>query len=206
MESCSAPACSLSFAHLPQKKCSPKALGSICREILGEIRQLTFLMDNRDDLVVQVLHDGHNHWVCISNIGCKVSEVNYYDSMFTGSLKPCVKKQIASLVYGTGPKITVHVKPVQQQRNGSDCGPFSLAFATSLEPSQSLYLLSCTVCVVCHGIILIKPILITIWPSVTNAPVGFTGNVPKFQMKSLRRKQAGIAVYVLFDCFMYKNY
>ena len=58
-------------------------------------------------------------------------------------------------------------------------------------------------CVVCHGIILIKPILITIWPSVTNAPVGFIGNVPKFQMKSLRRKQAGIATYALFDCFMY---
>ena len=49
-EPCSAPACSLSFAHLPQKKCSLKALGSICREILGEIRHLTFLMDNRDDL------------------------------------------------------------------------------------------------------------------------------------------------------------
>ena len=50
MEPCTAPARRLSFAHLPQKKCSPKALGSICREILGEIRQLTFLMDNRDDL------------------------------------------------------------------------------------------------------------------------------------------------------------
>lgn len=51
-----------------------------------------------------------------------------------------------------------------------------------------------------------KPMLITIWPSVTNAPVGFTGNVPKFQTKSLRGKQAGVAAYVLFDCFTYKNY
>lgn len=97
---------------------------------------------HRNDFV-QVLHDGNNHWVCISNIGCQGSEVNYYDSMFTGSLKPCVKKQIASLVYETGPKITVHVKPVQQQRNGSDCGPFSLAFATSLlnneDPSKVVY-------------------------------------------------------------------
>lgn len=50
MESGSAPTCSSSYAHLPQKRCSPKDLGSICREILGEIRQLTFLMDNRDDL------------------------------------------------------------------------------------------------------------------------------------------------------------
>ena len=50
VEPTSAPACSLSYAQLPQKKCSPKALDSICREILVEIRQLTFLMDNRDDL------------------------------------------------------------------------------------------------------------------------------------------------------------
>ena len=52
---------------------------------------------------------------CISNIGCQRSEVNYYDSIFTGSLKPCVKKQIASLVYETGLKITLHVKPVQSK-------------------------------------------------------------------------------------------
>lgn len=51
---------------------------------------------------------------------------------------------------------------------------------------------------VCHGIILIKQILITTWHSVTNAPAGFTGNVPKFQMKSLRNKQAGFAAYALF--------
>ena len=56
MEPCTAPACRLSFAHLPQKKCSPKALGSICQEILGEIRQLTFLMDNRDDLENSTSH------------------------------------------------------------------------------------------------------------------------------------------------------
>jgi len=63
--------------------------------------------------------------------------------MFTGSLKPCVKKQIISLVYETGPKITVRVKPAQQQRNGSGCGPFSLALATSLlnnvDPSKVAY-------------------------------------------------------------------
>lgn len=50
MEPGSAPTCNLSYAHLPQKRCSPKDMGSICREILGEIRQLTFLVDNRDDL------------------------------------------------------------------------------------------------------------------------------------------------------------
>ena len=97
---------------------------------------------HRNDFV-QVLHDGNNHWVCISNIGCQGAEVSYYDSMYNGRLKPCVKKQIASLIYETGPEIKVNVKPVQQQRNGSDCGPFALAFATSLlnndDPSQIVY-------------------------------------------------------------------
>lgn len=37
------------YANLPQKKCTPKALGSSCREIISEIRQLTFLMDDREE-------------------------------------------------------------------------------------------------------------------------------------------------------------
>ena len=92
---------------------------------------------------VQVLHNGNNHWVCVSNIGCQTAEVNYYDSLFTGDLKPSVKKQIASLMNETGPEIAVNVIPVQQQTNAVDCGPFSLAFATSLlnndNPAQVVY-------------------------------------------------------------------
>ena len=41
---------------------------------------------------VQVLHDGSIHWVCISNIGCKEHEVNYYDSLSGSSVSwsvPC---------------------------------------------------------------------------------------------------------------------
>ena len=38
------------YANLPQKKCFPKALGSTCRELLSEIRQLTFLIDDSSEL------------------------------------------------------------------------------------------------------------------------------------------------------------
>lgn len=38
------------YANFSQKKYSPKALGNSCREILSEIRQLTFLMDDREEL------------------------------------------------------------------------------------------------------------------------------------------------------------
>ena len=38
------------YANLPQRKCFPKALGSTCRELLGEIRQLTFLIDDSSEL------------------------------------------------------------------------------------------------------------------------------------------------------------
>ena len=38
------------YANIPQKKCSSKALGSSCREILSEIRQLTFLIDDSNEL------------------------------------------------------------------------------------------------------------------------------------------------------------
>ena len=38
------------YMKLPQKKCSPKAVGSSCREILSEIKQITFLIDDLREL------------------------------------------------------------------------------------------------------------------------------------------------------------
>lgn len=35
---------------LPQKKCYPKAVGSACREILSEKKQITFLIDDLREL------------------------------------------------------------------------------------------------------------------------------------------------------------
>ena len=48
---------------------------------------------------VQVLHDGGLHWVCISNIGCKEQEVNYYDSLSGSGVSWYFCKQIAAICH-----------------------------------------------------------------------------------------------------------
>ena len=51
--------------------------------------------------------------------------------------------QIAAYSFCTENELIIHVMPVQQQKNGVDCGLFSIAFATSLafreDPSNSTY-------------------------------------------------------------------
>ena len=81
---------------------------------------------------VQVLHDGKFHWVCVSNVGCQKGEVNYFDSLFHGCLTLQTKKQIDAILNEMDEHIIVNTKPVQQQTNGVDCGPYSIAFATSI--------------------------------------------------------------------------
>lgn len=44
------PASTGSYANLPQKKSSSKVLGSSCREILSEIRWLTFVINDTGEL------------------------------------------------------------------------------------------------------------------------------------------------------------
>ena len=81
---------------------------------------------------VQVLHDGNIHWVCISNIGCKAHEINYYDSLRGSRVSWYLLQQIASIVHEEGPELVINSKKVQKQNNGVDCGLYALAFATSL--------------------------------------------------------------------------
>ena len=81
---------------------------------------------------VQVLHDGNIHWVCISNIGCKENEINYYDSLRGGRVSWYLLQQIASIVHENGPQLVINPMKVQKQNNGVVCGLYALAFATSL--------------------------------------------------------------------------
>lgn len=60
---------------------------------------------------------------------------------------------------------------------------------------QFLYLWSCTVLAICHGTAVTRLTVNTTWHSVANAPAGSTGNVPKFQVRSLIRKPNGCAAY-----------
>ena len=46
----STPPYHVEYMKLPQKKGSPKAVGSACREILSEIKQISFLIDDLREL------------------------------------------------------------------------------------------------------------------------------------------------------------
>ena len=48
---------------------------------------------------VQVLNVSNNHWVTISNIGCKPGTVNVFDSLPNNSVSSRTKEQIAAIVF-----------------------------------------------------------------------------------------------------------
>lgn len=77
-----------------------------------------------------MLHTGGNHWVCLSSIGCSKGHVNLHDSLFHDFICDDIEEQARDLLGNELRKLSV--VPVQQQFNGSDCGVFSIAYATSL--------------------------------------------------------------------------
>ena len=88
---------------------------------------------------VQILHDGNNHWVCVSNIGLDVRDpaaVNMYDSMNQGFIAKFIKQRLASFMCIQSAEMKVIMKSVQQQTSNVDCGVFAIAFATALAFGQ----------------------------------------------------------------------
>ena len=81
---------------------------------------------------VQILHDGGLHWVCMSNIGCKGGSVRYFDSLNSGFINSYLIDQIAHIMKSLEPELTITIEQVQQQGHTNDCGPFAIAFTTSL--------------------------------------------------------------------------
>lgn len=79
---------------------------------------------------VQILHTGNHHWVCTSSVGCLPSIVNLHDSLFHDIIVDEVEEQVTDLM--ADKFVGINIVPVQQQRNGSDCGVFSIAFATCI--------------------------------------------------------------------------
>ena len=81
---------------------------------------------------VQVLNKGDCHWYTISTIGCQhPATVRVYDSA-SKYITYRNKKEKASLLYTSETKITLHYMNVHIQMGGTDCGLFSLAYATAL--------------------------------------------------------------------------
>ena len=77
---------------------------------------------------VQILYTGSHHWIAISTLGCNKGEVYLLDSLCNGRLTYQTKRQICSILHCKKDKIKVKVVPVQQQKNGVDCGLFAVAF------------------------------------------------------------------------------
>ena len=81
---------------------------------------------------VQILNVRRSHWIAISNIGCQGGVVNVYDSMPNCDLPRRTKQQIAAILFWKKKNFRLQFQAVQEQRGGSDCGLFTVAFATSL--------------------------------------------------------------------------
>ena len=78
----------------------------------------------------QILHEPQGHWLTISNLGAKNSEVFVYDSLYS-SCSSNVQQQIACLLKADRPNIELRFVDVHKQSGGSDCGAFAIAYATT---------------------------------------------------------------------------
>ena len=81
---------------------------------------------------IQILNINNNHWITISTIGVPPSTVKVYDSNH-GQLPRHEQKLV---LQSCQPDIVIHYIDVQKQANTSDCGLFSIAFATAITFGQ----------------------------------------------------------------------
>ena len=82
--------------------------------------------------VVQIMNTRDNHWITVSNIGCPVDHINVYDSMPYCSTSKRTKEEICSILFSSAEEITLDFPCDRKQKGGSDCGLFSIAYATTL--------------------------------------------------------------------------
>ena len=75
---------------------------------------------------VQILH-AENHWLTVA--GVHASLVKVYDTMKYTTTSD-VQCQIAAIMQSSSELITLQLEPTQEQLGDSDCGLFSIAYAT----------------------------------------------------------------------------
>ena len=85
---------------------------------------------------IQIWHCRQCHWITVSSIGCKPGELKVYNLLYL-DIDETTKCKLER-VFGFS-KITVHFPSVQQQTGVVDCGPFAVAFATSLAFGQDVF-------------------------------------------------------------------
>jgi hypothetical protein len=92
---------------------------------------------------IQIVNVKGQHWITLSNIGCRAGTVRVYDS-WKRSLHTDTKAAILATVNSDGSdKIIVDVSQFQRQRNESDCGLFAVAAMVALahgsDPSKLIW-------------------------------------------------------------------
>lgn len=92
---------------------------------------------------IQLIHSNENHWVCVSNIGCKSQVLKVYDSAQTGDLSIDALESIAAIIQSPKRNIYLQFPEVQQQTDSYSCGLFALAYACTLaegnDPCRTIY-------------------------------------------------------------------
>ena len=88
---------------------------------------------------VQIFHVNDNHWITVSTIQAKPGTVHIYDSAIQNPTLS-ILNMISRYHRYEGSFLNFEVLNVQQQPNSYDCGPYAVAFATSLvsglDPTQ----------------------------------------------------------------------
>ncbi|KAJ8381322.1 hypothetical protein SKAU_G00021000 [Synaphobranchus kaupii] len=80
---------------------------------------------------VQILNVSANHWVTVSNIGCKVGTVHVFDSFGQHKTEDFIA-QVTCLLAFPGKSVQLQWPDVQQQAGVSDCGLFAIANSLTL--------------------------------------------------------------------------
>ena len=90
---------------------------------------------------IQIINVGR-HWVCMSTIGCEDSTIRVFDSLNSTPNATLIDHGCRMLLAAQD-TVTFENEKVQKQVGSSDCGLFSLAFATDLcfglEPKNQKY-------------------------------------------------------------------
>ena len=104
-------------------------IGGLVSVALGQT--LAFTIQHGE--FVQILNVSNDHWIIISNIGCKSGHINVYDSMGTNCVPPHTKEQVGAILFGNNKKNN------KQVQGGSDCrvfAPLSTALCSGKDPTD----------------------------------------------------------------------
>ncbi len=81
---------------------------------------------------IQILHNGCNHWLLASTNGCPQDAVPIYDSLYFNTTE-CIQQSLACLMKVTHEAhTTLNFANIHKQSCSSDCGVFTIAYATAL--------------------------------------------------------------------------